>query len=313
LARPTVTRRGSSGPPRPPPNHAAGPPRAGGLKATTLTVPDASPAALRIASFLGDNAHDFYRQVIDYVAAATGLPAAMVPAPPDQALAFERAELEAAFSCGLPYVWQAAGERAPVRLLAAPVLPGARYAGRPVYFADFIVRTGSRYQRLDDLRGAAFAYNQSGSFSGYVLPRYHLHSLGRTLDFFGRCVESGSHARSMDWVESGQVDCAAIDSVVLAMELRQRPARALALRVVASSGPAAMPPVIAAARLPAPVQAAMSAALVNMHTQPAGQAVLQQAGVLKFVPVTDAHYEDIRQMLSALAAADAKPHSPAPA
>jgi len=209
--------------------------------------------------------------------------------------------LDAAFCCGLPYVWQADRPEAPVRLLAAPVMPGERYQDQPVYFADVIVRADAPYQTLADLRGARFAYNQVESFSGYVLPRYHLHTLGETLDFFGALLTTGSHARSMDWVEAGQADAAAIDSVVLEMEARQRPGRAAGWRVVASLGPAAMPPVIASARLGPEVQDRLRQALVTMPATPAGQAVLSEGGVRRFAPVSDAHYDDIRRMLRALA------------
>ena len=259
---------------------------------------------LRFASFLGDNAFEFYRQVVGYLGAVTGLPTELVATPADQTGLFELGELEAAFACGLPYVWQAARADSPVRLLAAPVLPEARYGGRPVYFADLIVHAASPYHSLAELRGTRFAYNQVTSMSGYVLPRYHLLMLGESFDFFGATLACGSHAHAMDWVEAGRVACAAIDSVVLAMELRQRPERAASFRIVASMGPAAMPPVIVSARLAPSVQAALTQALLNMHTQADGQAILRQGGVRRFAPVSDANYDDIRHMLTTIAAVD---------
>jgi phosphonate transport system substrate-binding protein len=261
------------------------------------------PARLRFASFLGDNAAGFYGQVVGYLAEATGLPAELLAAPDDQGAAFAQGDLDAAFTCGLPYVWQSAREPSPVRLLAAPVLPGARYAGRPVYFADVVVGRASEFHSLADLRGARFAFNQDASFSGYVLPRYHLLTLNETLGFFGAALRTGSHAASLDWVEDGRADCAAIDSVVLEMELRQRPERATAFRVVESIGPAPMPPVIAASRLPQEEHTRLAAALLAMHTHPAGQDILGQGGVLRFAAVSDADYDPIRHMLQALAAA----------
>ncbi len=262
-------------------------------------------APIRFASFLGDNAFDFYRQVVGYLGAATGLPVVMVPAPvgPDAHLApFEQGDLDVAFSCGLPYVTQADGGSAPASLLAAPVMPAERYGGRPVYFADVIVRHDSSFQNLAALRGARFAYNQDTSFSGYVLPRHHLLTQNETLGFFGAAVPTGSHAASMDWVADGLADCAAIDSVVLEMEQQQRPARAAVFRVVESIGPAPMPPVIAARHLPHAVRARLSAALLAMHTVPDGEALLRRGGVLHFAPVADQDYDAIRTILQALAA-----------
>ncbi len=257
---------------------------------------------MRFASFLGDNALVFYRQVVAYLGEVTGLPAELLPVAGEQNRLFEQGVLEAAFCCGLPYVWQVETAPPPVRLLAAPVMPGERYAGQPVYFADVIVRQDSVFQRWADLRGARFAYNQAASFSGYVLPRYHLLTLNETIAYFGAALATGSHAASLDWVERGQADCAAIDSVVLEMELRQHPKRAATFRVVESIGPAPMPPVIASARLPETVFSQLSEALLQMHTTPAGDAILRAGGVARFAAVSDGHYDPIRRILQALAA-----------
>lgn len=257
---------------------------------------------IRFASFLGDNAFEFYRQVVAYVGEVSGLPTELVT---DTSAGLDamvnEGQIEAAFGCGLPYVWKAAEASPTVRLLAAPVLPAARYDDRPVYFSDVIVRSGSPYRTLEDLRGATFAYNQTVSFSGYVLPQYHWQTLGETLDgFFRKTSASGSHAASMDWVESGRADAAAIDSVVLEMEMAQRPERAISFRVAASLGPAGMPPVMAATRLGEAAHERLTHALVEMHTSAPGLAILRRGGVRRFARVTDRNYDDIRRMLAAL-------------
>lgn len=257
---------------------------------------------IRFASFLGDNGFEFYRRVVACVGEAAGLATEMVAdTSPGLDAMFAQGMIDGAFGCGLPYVWKAAEPTPSVRLLAAPVLPAARYADRPIYFADVIVRRDSRFHSLQDLRGVAFAYNQSASFSGYVLPCYHWLTQGEILhQFFGKMVETGSHANSMDWVEGGRADCAAIDSVVLEMEMLQRPARADIFRVVTTAGPASMPPVIASARLDPETHARLREALTQMHTTERGQAVLTQGGVSRFAVVKDTDYDDIRRIYRAV-------------
>ncbi len=256
---------------------------------------------IRFASFLGDNAFAFYKEVVAHIGEASGLPTEMatsVSAGMDAL--FSEGRIEAAFGCGLPYVWKAAEAAPAVRLMAAPVLPAARYNDQPIYFSDIIVRYDSPYQTFEDLRGATFAYNQRVSFSGYVLPLYYLLKAGRPGGFFGKALASGSHAVSMDWVENGQADAAAIDSVVLEMEVNQRPHRASAFRVIESLGPAGMPPVMSAAQLSDEAHSRLTHALVTMHEHPQGKAILARGGVRRFAPVTDRNYDDIRQMLRAL-------------
>ncbi len=259
---------------------------------------------IRFASFLGDNGFDFYRQVAEHLGEASGLSTRMIAdTSPGMEVMFGQGMIEAAFGCGLPYVWKAAEPQPTVRLMAAPVMPSPRYGDRPIYYSDVVVRRDSRYQTLSDLRGATFAFNQTVSFSGYVLPCYHMLTLGETLHgYFGRAVETGSHAKSMDWVENGRADAAAIDSVVLDMEYLQRPARADVFRVVENVGPASIPPVIASTRLSPETYARLTEALVHMHTTERGQAILEQGGVRRFAGVTDKDYDDIRRIYKAVEA-----------
>ncbi|MDW8326506.1 MAG: PhnD/SsuA/transferrin family substrate-binding protein [Anaerolineales bacterium] len=257
---------------------------------------------LRFASFLGDNGFEFYRQVVAYLGAATGLPTEMVrDTSAGMDALFANGMLAGAFGCGLLYVRKAAESEPLVRLLAAPVMSPARYGDRPVYFSDVIVRHDSPFHTFDDLRGATFAYNEEISLSGYVLPRYHWQRQGEDLlTFFGALVKSGSHARSMDWVQAGRADCAAIDSVVLEMEFLQRPARRQAFRIVAGAGPATMPPVMASAQLDPLTHEQLAEALTGMHLTEAGRAVLQGGGVRRFARVTDSDYDDIRHILKVM-------------
>ncbi len=259
---------------------------------------------IRFASFLGDNGAAFYGQVVAHLGRATGLAVEMVAdtsAGLDAMLSDGR--VDAVFGCGLPYVWKAAESAPSVALLAAPVMPAARYHDQPIYYSDVIVRADSALHTFDDLRGATFAYNQAISFSGYVLPRHHLLETGRPADFFGRSVATGSHAASMDWVEDGRADTAAIDSVVFDMEMAQRPERQAALRVIESLGPAGMPPVMASTRLSEAHRGNLTAALLDMHARPEGRAILERGGVRRFARVTDRNYDGIRQRLRALEAA----------
>jgi phosphonate transport system substrate-binding protein len=254
---------------------------------------------LRFASYLGDNGRDFYAAVVRCLAQSTGLPLEFVDPPPTPDPAQALDDLDGAFLCGLPYVRHHAPPAGAGRLLAAPVMAAERYASRPVYFSDVIVRADSGIHRWEDLRGRRFAYNQAESFSGYVLPLQHLQAQGQTLAYFGLAVPSGSHAASLNWVENGQADAAAIDSVVLEMEYRQRPARAAAFRVIASLGPAPMPPVIASARLEPAVRDRLARALAALHEDAAGRAVLAGAGMLRFAPVSDEAYNPIRKLVTA--------------
>jgi phosphonate transport system substrate-binding protein len=112
-------------------------------------------------------------------------------------------EADVGFICGLPYVELARRPVPPVEPLAAPVLQGERYCGRPVYFSDVVVRRDSPFRCFADLRGCTWSYNEPRSHSGYGLTRYWLVRLGQTRGYFGRLVEAGWHERSLRLVASG--------------------------------------------------------------------------------------------------------------
>jgi phosphonate transport system substrate-binding protein len=120
----------------------------------------------------------------------------------------------------------------PIELLAAPVLRGARYGGRPVYFSNVILRRDSRFRTFADLRGARWAYNEPNSHSGFGVVRYHLARLGEMSGYLGRVIKTGWHEGSIQLVAAGTADASAIDSQVLAVALREHPHLARWLRVI---------------------------------------------------------------------------------
>lgn len=157
-------------------------------------------------------------------------------------------QLDLAFICGLPFIRRCQIAPNQLRAIAAPVMQAERYQNRPVYFSDVIVRANSRFQTFCDLAGSTVCYNDPGSNSGYYLLRYRLLEQCSTR-FFNNAVQSGSHQRSLRWVIEGKADCAAIDSTVLEQECRMFPELTNHLRVLESSDPCPMPPIVVAQHL----------------------------------------------------------------
>ena len=259
-----------------------------------------SGAPLRFATFLAPNMVPVYRFLADRIANRLGRPVELVVGSSfDQ---FERGEVDLGVICGLPYVWLAARRPPPVEPLAAPVLGGDRYGGRPVYFSDVIVGHGSPVSRLEELRGCSWAYNEPASHSGHTVTLYSLVRMGAHPGFFARVVEAGFHQRAIRLVHSGAVDAAAIDSQVLAIELRDHPELA-GLRVVGSFGPSTIQPVVAASRLPARLKDEVRELLVTLGDDPTAQSALARGFIDQFTAVDDAAYDDIRAMLATIQAA----------
>jgi phosphonate transport system substrate-binding protein len=247
---------------------------------------------LRFATFLAPNLLPLYSFLARYTSERLGLPTELGVGTAYEGLA---GQAEVSFICGLAYV-ELKDQGEPVEALAAPVLRGPRYGGRPVYFSDVIVRQDSTFTSFADLRGASWSYNEPRSHSGYGITRYHLVQQGETAGFFGCVVQTGWHERSIRLVCSGAVDASAIDSQVLAVALRDRPGLASRLRIIASLGPSTIQPVVVASWLPATLKADLQALLGALGTDSAARPYLDHGLVEGFVPLGDSAYDDIRRM-----------------
>jgi phosphonate transport system substrate-binding protein len=250
---------------------------------------------LRFVTFLAPNLLPVYRFITAHVGRRLGCATELHVA----ASYADAAWADVAFLCGLPYVELTRHGLADLEPLAAPVLAGPRYAGRPVYFSDVIVRHASPYQSFVDLRGCTWCYNEPLSQSGYGITRDWLLRLGETGGFFGRVVKAGYHEQSIRMVCAGEADASAIDSQVLAVALRDRPALAGRLRVVATLGPSTIQPVVAARHLPGQLREQIRATLVGMAEEPEARETLARGLVERFVPVGAESYDDIRRMVRA--------------
>jgi phosphonate transport system substrate-binding protein len=168
-----------------------------------------------------------------------------------------------------------------------------------VYFSDVIVPTGSDARSFADLRGSSFAYNERSSHSGYGVVRYTLVTMGETHGFFGRVVESGAHQRSVAMVADGEVDASAIDSQVLAVELRDHPELARRIRVIDTLGPSTIQPVVAAVQVDPALRDAVRAAFLAMGDDLAARQFLDRGLIERLVSVDGSSYDDVRAMCRA--------------
>jgi phosphonate transport system substrate-binding protein len=256
---------------------------------------------LRFGTFLAPNIMPVYEAVAGEVGRRLGVETELVVENSYDACAND--ENEVCFVCSLPYVHFEREGIAPAVPIAAPVLQGERYGGRPVYFSDVIVHAESPFHSFLDLRGRSWAYNEPLSHSGYGITRYHLLELGETHGFFGEVVEAGFHETSMQLVAGGEVDASAIDSQVLAVAMRDDPALARSLRIIDALGPSTIQPVAVSKRVPAGQRREIQQVLTTLHEDPRVRERLAAGLVERFVPVDAASYDDIRRMLEACEAA----------
>ncbi len=267
-----------------------------------MTISD----ALSLTSCMAGNMDFIGRALAPYLAQKLALPARFVDefAWQERERRFDAGAIPIVWICGLPYIQKAADPAAQIEIIAAPVFAGARYAGRPVYFSDIVVRRDSPYRRFADLRGATWGYNEPNSHSGYTTIRYYLARRGETGRFFGRTIASGSHENSLAMIGDGRIDGSAIDSTVLELAIARRPALAGEIRILESIGPSPSPPWLAGGGLDAERLQEVRRAFWGMHEDAWGRQILQEARLARFLPAVDSDYDPLRKMTAEAAQID---------
>jgi phosphonate transport system substrate-binding protein len=249
---------------------------------------------LRFATYLAPNIYETYDFIARYAGEKIGRPAKLTV---EQSFnAFACGQVDVGFLCGLPYTQLADSPDHSIELLAAPVLHGARYQQRPIYFSDVVVPKDSPYTSFEGLRGCAWAYNQRASHSGWNVVSCNLWKRQKTFDYFGVLVESGSHLRSLSLVLDGVADAAAIDSQVLDVFCLQQPEQAAALRVIETFGPSPIPPVVIASMVDSDLKRRIQEILLTLHEDPIAVSALSKGAIERFVRVCDEDYDPIRTM-----------------
>jgi phosphonate transport system substrate-binding protein len=254
---------------------------------------------LHFATFLSPNLYKTHEYIANSIGEQLGYTTLFTLGDRHSLDSFAEGQIHLGFMCGLLYIHVAKQCACPLELVAAPVLVGKRYQGKPIYFSDVIVRRDSPYTSFDDLGGCVWAYNESASHSGWNIVCYSLLMQGKTPHYFGKTIETGSHQRSLQMVLEGRADGAAIDSHMLDVSFLQDSTLAAKIRVIATLGPSTIPPVVASKNLNPVLRDGIRSILVDMHHDPRAAAELRKGAIARFVPIADEHYQDIRQMTAA--------------
>jgi phosphonate transport system substrate-binding protein len=259
-------------------------------------------ADLRVGTFLAPSLKPVYEAIAAALGSQLGMEAELVVETDYENCANDINDI--CFVCSLAYLTFQRDGISPSVPVAAPVLSGERYGGQPVYFSDVIVHRDSEIPSFEELRGKSWAYNEPLSHSGYGITRFHLVELGETNGFFGEVVEAGFHENAIRMVADGVVDGSAIDSQVLAIEMRDHPELRERLRVVASLGPSTIQPVTVTKRFDPVLTGKVQEVLLKLHRQSEMKQILADGLIDRFVAVDDRSYDDIRMMLDACGKAD---------
>ena len=188
-----------------------------------------------------------WREVLQWALARAEVSVTFVDHDPPRPISelWARDDLGAVMMCGLPY-----SLRTPQpTILAAPVPSLPRYAGKAIYFSDLAVRADAPYRTLADTFGGCAGYTVKDSQSGYFAFRHHLLSRysGRPMPYAAIVGGLVSPRGVIAALADGRIDVGPLDSYCHDLIRAGDPAFAAQVRVLETTAPMPMPPIVATA------------------------------------------------------------------
>jgi len=183
------------------------------LLASLLVAPVfATAAELRVSAIPDEAPTELQRKFAplgEYLRGATGLDVRFVPVT-DYA-----ATVEGLAAGKLDLVWYGGFTFVQARRRTGNAIPLVQRAEDAHFHSKFIVPAASKATRLEDLKGATFAFGSVSSTSGHLMPRYFLLKAGIDPDRdFARIAFSGAHDVTARWVEAGKVDAGVLNESI---------------------------------------------------------------------------------------------------
>ena len=264
--------------------------------AAPVAAPIAGTMPLRIAvspSLSNRDTVGSYRLIAEHIAIQTGQPTELIyrrnNAETQALLSSQCADL-AFFSTGAFLTYSGTE---PIEPLVIPELENG-----PFYQALIIVSQNSRIENLGGLAGKRFAFSDAASFSGYLFPVYLLKLRQQTPEnFFGQSLFSQNHAKSLQSVAMNLLDGAAIDSIAYDHARRNNPELAGRVRIIHSSEPIGVGPVVIRKALPAQQKELLKTIFLNMHYNQDMRKVLRDLMFERFSVAPARLYDAPRQIL----------------
>jgi phosphonate transport system substrate-binding protein len=165
-------------------------------------------------------------------------------------------------------------------------------SGERAYQSIIIVPKTSRAKTIFDLRGKRFASADIMSTTGWLFPAMLLMNAGEVPDnFFGQHILTRSHDRSMQAVVDEFVDGAAVHGLVYNQMIEENPSLLQKVKILTTSGPFGIPPVVAHPNLDPKLRQAIQSVLLNMHEDAHGKPILKMLQIERFI-IPDAHLFD---------------------
>lgn len=178
--------------------------------------------------------------------------------------------------------------------------PGHLQKEGPGYQAVLITRADSEFDTIDSLEGALLGLVDPASTSGNLLPRVAFDAIDGTLeDYFSKVVYTGGHDLSTLAVKEGRVDAAFVATHRFDNVIDRGLAEVDDFQVLWESKTIPGDPFVYQTELCPELKEGIRKTFLTLHEYPEAQPFLDNINTNKFVPMTDADYDIIRELAAA--------------
>jgi ABC-type phosphate/phosphonate transport system substrate-binding protein len=234
-----------------------------------------------------------WRAVIGWATREADVPVEFIDHAPPKLLSdlWARDDLGVVQMCGLP-----ASLRKPApTIIAAPQPSLQRYGGKAIYMSDIAVRADSPVRTLEETFGGVAGYTLKDSQSGYFAFRSLL--LTKYPGASYRTIVGGllNPRGVIQALVSRKIEVGPLDGYVFDLLRAGDPQYAAQVRVIATTDPTPMPPLVATASLTSGQVRRLRGAFGRAHEEPSLTPALKAILVERFVVPEHKAYDETRR------------------
>ncbi len=167
------------------------------------------------------------------------------------------------------------------------------------YHGLIFVRKDSGIRSVKDMKGKKIAFVDKATTAGYIFPLAFLRENG-VMDintFFKEYFFAGSHDAAIDAVLDKKADIGAAKHSMFDRERKENPRIDKEILILANSTSVPSNGLCVRKDLDAALKKRIKDALLNLHTEPEGQAVLKKFGAIKFIETSKEDYQPVFEMI----------------
>jgi len=184
------------------------------------------------------------------------------------------------------------------RLGVIPLARPVNLDGESTYHGYLFVRKDSGIKEVKDMKGKKMAFVDKATTAGYIFPLAYLKEHGVTdiNHYFSDTYFSGSHDAAINAVLNRKADVGAAKHSIYDREKKHDSRVASELVILAESPRVPSNGLCVRSGLDETTKNKLKSVLLGLHADPAGKAVLQQFGALKFIETTAGDYQPVFDM-----------------